>query len=145
MNKKELIKFLKSYKICKWAIRDLQLTIRELDLEEITISSSDFEEHYGYDVSSPTENKAIKRLEKREECLHEIERQQIQIERIENLISILPPIEKQVIESVFLKERDYETIIGAVDRRYSSIKEIEKRALNKLIVFLRSKEGKIVK
>ena len=49
---------------------------------------------------------------------------------------------KQVIESIFLKGYSYNVVIGALDRRYSSIKEIEKRALNKLIVFLGSKEEK---
>lgn len=48
----------------------------------------------------------------------------------------------QVIESIFLKGYSYNVVIGALDRRYSSIKEIEKRALNKLIVFLGSKEEK---
>lgn len=135
MNKEELKAYLKSYKTRKWVIRDLQLKIKELELEEITISSPDFEEHYGYDVSSSTENKAIKRLEKREEYLHRIKYQQIQIERIENLISILPAIEKQVIESIFLKGYSYNVVIGALDRRYSSIKEIEKRALSKIVEF----------
>ena len=135
MNKEELKAYLKSYKTRKWVIRDLQLKIKELDLEEITISSSDFEEHYGYDVSSPTENKAIRRLEKKEEYLHKIEYQKIQLEKIENLISILPAIEKQVIESIFLKGYSYNVVIGALDRRYSSIKEIEKRALSKIVEF----------
>ena len=54
----------------------------------------------------------------------------------------MPSIEKQVIESIFLKGYSYNVVIGALDRRYSSIKEIEKRALNKLIVFLGSKEEK---
>lgn len=135
MNKEELKAYLKSYKTRKWVIRDLQLKIKELDLEEITISSSDFEEHYGYDVSSSTENKAIRRLEKKEEYLHKIEYQKIQLEKIENLISILPAIEKQVIESIFLKGYSYNVVIGALDRRYSSIKEIEKRALSKIVEF----------
>ena len=135
MNKEELKAYLKSYKTRKWVIRDLQLKIKELELEEISISSSDFEEHYGYDVSSSTENKAIRRLEKKEEYLHKIEYQKIQLEKIENLISILPAIEKQVIESIFLKGYSYNVVIGALDRRYSSIKEIEKRALSKIVEF----------
>ena len=135
MNKEELKAYLKSYKTRKWVIRDLQLKIKELELEEISISASNFEEHYGYDVSSSTENKAIKRLEKKEEYLHKIEYQKIQLEKIENLISILPAIEKQVIESIFLKGYSYNVVIGALDRRYSSIKEIEKRALSKIVEF----------
>lgn len=142
MNKEELKAYLKSYKTRKWVIRDLQLKIKELELEEISISASNFEEHFGYDVSSSTENKAIRRLEKKEEYLHKIEYQKIQLEKIENLISILPAIEKQVIESIFLKGYSYNVVIGALDRRYSSIKEIEKRALNKLIAFLGSEEEK---
>ena len=135
MSKEELKAYLKSYKTRKWVIRDLQLKIKELELEEISISASNFEEHYGYDVSSSTENKAIKRLEKKEEYLHKIEYQKIQLEKIENLISILPAIEKQVIESIFLKGYSYNVVIGALDRRYSSIKEIEKRALSKIVEF----------
>lgn len=135
MNKEELKAYLKSYKTRKWVIRDLQLKIKELELEEISISASNFEEHFGYDVSSSTENKAIKRLEKKEEYLHKIEYQKIQLEKIENLISILPAIEKQVIESIFLKGYSYNVVIGALDRRYSSIKEIEKRALSKIVEF----------
>lgn len=135
MNKEELKAYLKSYKTRKWVIRDLQLKIKELELEEISISASNFEEHFGYDVSSSTENKAIKRLEKKEEYLHKIEYQKIQLEKIENLISILPDIEKQVIESIFLKGYSYNVVIGALDRRYSSIKEIEKRALSKIAEF----------
>ena len=106
-----------------------------MELEEISISASNFEEHFGYDVSSSTENKAIRRLEKKEEYLHKIEYQKIQLEKIENLISILPAIEKQVIESIFLKGYSYNVVIGALDRRYSSIKEIEKRALSKIVEF----------
>ena len=136
MNKEELKAYLKSYKTRKWVIRDLQLKIKELELEEISISASNFEEHFGYDVSSSTENKAIRRLEKKEEYLHKIEYQKIQLEKIENLISILPAIEKQVIESIFLKGYSYNVVIGALDRRYSSIKEIEKRALSKIVEFL---------
>lgn len=135
MNKEELKAYLKSYKTRKWVIRDLQLKIKELELEEISISASNFEEHFGYDVSSSTENKAIRRLEKKEEYLHKIEYQKIQLEKIENLISILPAIEKQVIESIFLKGYSYNVVIGALDRRYSSIKEIEKRALSKIVEF----------
>lgn len=135
MNKEELKAYLKSYKTRKWVIRDLQLKIKELELEEISVSASTFEEHFGYDVSSSTENKAIKRLEKKEEYLHKIEYQKIQLEKIENLISILPAIEKQVIESIFLKGYSYNVVIGALDRRYSSIKEIEKRALSKIVEF----------
>lgn len=135
MNKEELKAYLKSYKTRKWVIRDLQLKIKELELEEISVSASSFEEHFGYDVSSSTENKAIKRLEKKEEYLHKIEYQKIQLEKIENLISILPAIEKQVIESIFLKGYSYNVVIGALDRRYSSIKEIEKRALSKIVEF----------
>lgn len=135
MNKEELKAYLKSYKTRKWVIRDLQLKIKELELEEISVSASNFEEHFGYDVSSSTENKAIRRLEKKEEYLHKIEYQKIQLEKIENLISILPAIEKQVIESIFLKGYSYNVVIGALDRRYSSIKEIEKRALSKIVEF----------
>lgn len=135
MNKEELKAYLKSYKTRKWVIRDLQLKIKELELEEISVSAATFEEHFGYDVSSSTENKAIKRLEKKEEYLHKIEYQKIQLEKIENLISILPAIEKQVIESIFLKGYSYNVVIGALDRRYSSIKEIEKRALSKIVEF----------
>lgn len=135
MNKEELKAYLKSYKTRKWVIRDLQLKIKELELEEISVSASSFEEHFGYDVSSSTENKAIRRLEKKEEYLHKIEYQKIQLEKIENLISILPAIEKQVIESIFLKGYSYNVVIGALDRRYSSIKEIEKRALSKIVEF----------
>ena len=135
MNKEELKAYLKSYKTRKWVIRDLQLKIKELELEEISVSASTFEEHFGYDVSSYTENKAIRRLEKKEEYLHKIEYQKIQLEKIENLISILPAIEKQVIESIFLKGYSYNVVIGALDRRYSSIKEIEKRALSKIVEF----------
>lgn len=135
MNKEELKAYLKSYKTRKWVIRDLQLKIKELELEEISVSASTFEEHFGHDVSSSTENKAIKRLEKKEEYLHKIEYQKIQLEKIENLISILPAIEKQVIESIFLKGYSYNVVIGALDRRYSSIKEIEKRALSKIVEF----------
>ena len=135
MNKEELKAYLKSYKTRKWVIRDLQLKIKELELEEISISASSFEEHFGYDVSSSTENKAIRRLEKKEEYLHKIEYQKIQLEKIENLINILPAIEKQVIESIFLKGYSYNVVIGALDRRYSSIKEIEKRALSKIVEF----------
>lgn len=135
MNKEELKAYLKSYKTRKWVIRDLQLKIKELELEEISVSASTFEEHFGYDVSSSTENKAIRRLEKKEEYLHKIEYQKIQLEKIENLISILPAIEKQVIESIFLKGYSYNVVIGALDRRYSSIKEIEKRALSKIVEF----------
>lgn len=135
MNKEELKAYLKSYKTRKWVIRDLQLKIKELELEEISVSASSFEEHFGYDVSSSTENKAIRRLEKKEEYLHKIEYQKIQLEKIENLINILPAIEKQVIESIFLKGYSYNVVIGALDRRYSSIKEIEKRALSKIVEF----------
>lgn len=130
--KKDLIKKLKMYKMYKAKRNKKQFDLEEL--ENFDIAAINYDEKAATNIiSSQVENKAIKIIELKKE----INEYDTEIKKIENLLSVLNESEKIVIESKYIEERRYEGIINSLDRRYTTIKNIENKAFKKMIEVLK--------
>lgn len=130
--KKDLIKKLKMYKMYKAKRNKKQFDLEEL--ENSDIAAINYNEKAATNIiSSQVENKAIKIIELKKE-IYEYD---TEIKKIENLLSVLNESEKIVIESKYIEERRYEGIINSLDRRYTTIKNIENKAFKKMIEVLK--------
>lgn len=130
--KKDLIKKLKMYKMYKAKRNKKQFDLEEL--ENSDIAAINYNEKAATNIiSSQVENKAIKIIELKKE----INEYDTEIKKIENLLSVLNESEKIVIESKYIEERRYEGIINSLDRRYTTIKNIENKAFKKMIEVLK--------
>lgn len=130
--KKDLIKKLKMYKMYKAKRNKKQFDLEELENSDIAAINYD-EKAATNIISSQVENKAIKIIELKKE----INEYNTEIKKIENLLSVLNESEKIVIESKYIEERRYEGIINSLDRRYTTIKNIENKAFKKMIEVLK--------
>ena len=130
--KKDLIKKLKMYKMYKAKRNKKQFDLEELENSDIAAIKYD-EKAATNIISSQVENKAIKIIELKKE----INEYDTEIKKIENLLSVLNESEKIVIESKYIEERRYEGIINSLDRRYTTIKNIENKAFKKMIEVLK--------
>lgn len=130
--KKDLIKKLKMYKMYKAKRNKKQFDLEELENSDIAAINYD-EKAATNIISSQVENKAIKIIELKKE----INEYDTEIKKIENLLSVLNESEKIVIESKYIEERRYEGIINSLDRRYTTIKNIENKAFKKMIEVLK--------
>ena len=130
--KKDLIKKLKMYKMYKAKRNKKQFDLEELENSDISAITYD-EKATTNIISSQVENKAIKIIELKKE----INEYDIEIKKIENLLSVLNESEKIVIESKYIEEHRYEGISNSLDRRYTTIKNIENKAFKKLIEVLK--------
>lgn len=130
--KKDLIKKLKMYKMYKAKRNKKQFDLEEL--ENSDIAAINYNEKAATNIiSSQVENKAIKIIELKKE----INEYDTEIKKIENLLSVLNESEKIVIESKYIEERRYEGIINSLDRRYTTIKNIENKAFKKMLEVLK--------
>lgn len=130
--KKDLIKKLKMYKMYKAKRNKKQFDLEELENSDISAITYD-EKATTNIISSQVENKAIKIIELKKE----INEYDIEIKKIENLLSVLNESEKIVIESKYIEEHRYEGISNSLDRRYTTIKNIENKAFKKMIEVLK--------
>lgn len=117
-------------------IKTKNYKIKELELEEITISGSNFEingdiKPKGY-MSSNTERKVIDNADKINKLKKEIEELQAKIDMVDSIMNTLKYRDKQLIKMYYLEKKDMPIILSILKREedtsvYNSIARIIKQ------------------
>ncbi len=117
-------------------IKTKNYKIKELELEEITISGSNFEingdiKPKGY-MSSNTERKVIDNADKINKLKKEIEELQAKIDMVDSIMDTLKYRDKQLIKMYYLEKKDMPIILSILKREedtsvYNSIARIIKQ------------------
>lgn len=115
--------------------------IKKLELEEVTISGSNFEVNgdirpKGY-MSSNTEKKIIDNADKINKLKKEIEELQAKIDMINELIKTLIPFNQRIIEMRFKAKLSLESIAGDIGRDVPSVS----RTINNCILKMEKIRG----
>lgn len=111
-------------------------SIKKLELEEVTISGSNFQVNgdlrpKGY-MTSNLENKVIDNADKINKLKKEIEELQAKIEMIDSLLDTLNSFNKRLLELRFKRNLSLESIAGDCGRSVKSIQRTLKNCISKL-------------
>ena len=136
MEYKDIKQRLRNYKIIKAKKKHYELTLEELNEISITAVNYDTIGGKSYTVSAPTEDKALELVDNICEITKIIKDFGREVMRIENAISILNDLERDVIEMVYFNGRKYDTITYKLNKSFRSVKKIENTALKKIAEIL---------
>lgn len=132
MNLESLRYRLVKYRITLAQKRELEIKLKEVEeligLKAVTCDSIGSSSG----ISKSTENQAIKLLEIKEKLEYTIEHKGLECRRIENALSILSPIEREIIELKYIEEHVWDTVTYKVKKSKSTCKRVEFEALNKM-------------
>lgn len=136
MEYKDIKQRLRNYKAIKAKKKHYELTLEELNEISITAVNYDTIGGNSYTVSAPTEDKALELVDNICEITKIIKDFAREVMRIENAISILNDLERDVIEMVYFNGRKYDTITYKLNKSFRSVKKIENTALKKIAEIL---------
>lgn len=133
-----IAKKVKKYKELKADIVDIDIRMKELEQDILGVSEQPQGERVGktYKITSSVEKQAERHAEKQEELIRVKLSKTRQIERIENALSILGEVEKDIIEIVLINNYRYSKIEEKLHLSYSRIKQVEAVALKKMEKYL---------
>lgn len=134
--RKKLEKRFREYKSVRARMVQAKLDLEDIRMEEATIAAATFDEKFGSDVSSTVENKVMKKLEMEDELKRNIKESELELKKLDNLLSVLDQREKTIIEERYINRLNYNYLVGALDREYNTIKAIERQAFKKMIGIL---------
>lgn len=138
MGRKKLIDKIKKYREIKANIVNIDLDLKELDNEMLGCSSIELSEKTGktYKITSTTENQAMRLIERKKELNTEKEKLKIEVERIDNAMSILDDDEKTLVEMKLINNKKMYLIQDKLRISYSRARQIEMEALMKMEPYL---------
>lgn len=136
--KNEVREKIKKYKELKADIVDINIRIEEVEKEYLGISAMPQGERISptYKITSSVESQAEKHMEEVEKLLHMRFVKENKIKRIDNALSILDEVQKEVIESVLIHNKRYCYVEEKLCLSYPRIKQIESDALNKMVRYI---------
>lgn len=125
---------IRKYRELKADIVDIDIKIKELEDDMLGISAASQEERTGqtYKISRSVENQAEKHMEKKEELIKIKNKKIRQIEKIDNAMSVLDEVEKEIIDTVLINNYRYSKMQEKLHLSYPRIKQIESDALKKM-------------
>lgn len=132
--KNEVREKIKKYKELKADIVDINIRIEEAEKEYLGISAMSQGERISptYKITSSVESQAEKHIEEVEKLLHMRFIKENKIKRIDNALSILDEVEREVIESVLIHNKRYCYLEEKLCLSYPRIKQIELISLKKI-------------
>ena len=136
--KNEVREKIKKYKELNADIVDINIRIEEVEKEYLGISAMPQGERISptYKITSSVESQAEKHMEEVEKLLHMRFVKENKIKRIDNALSILDEVQKEVIESVLIHNKRYCYVEEKLCLSYPRIKQIESDALNKMVRYI---------
>ncbi|WP_297520474.1 hypothetical protein [uncultured Clostridium sp.] len=90
----------------------------------------------GSGISRTTENQAMKLIQAREELEFNIAHKGIEVDKIENALSVLDPGEREVIECKHIENHKWETVYYNVKKSDKTCKKLEREGLIKMMEIL---------
>lgn len=140
MNNFEAVKGkLKNYNKLKADITSIELDIRELNLESnIGMPGFGITEKTGrtYKFNSDTENEALTISDKVKKLENEKAAKEIELQRINNALSVLSDKEKEVVTIIYINGFAWSAAEFKLDKTYQQCKNIEYDALRKMEPYL---------
>ena len=139
MTIKEVRAIVKSYRELKADIVDIEIKIKEKEEECIGITATPQGERTSptYKITSSVERQAEKHTEEVDKLLHYKFIKEMQLKRIDNALSILDDIHKEVVESVLIQSKRYSYIQEKLHLTYQRVKQIECEALKEMQRYIR--------
>lgn len=125
---------IKKYKNLKADIQEMKLQIEEIKSDTIGISGCGGGEKTGKTnkFNSSVEDQVIILQKKTSFLEAQIKNKEIQIQRIENALTVLNPEEREIIEMLCIRNLKYYMVQEKLHRSYPGIKRIEKNASEKM-------------
>ena len=134
MNLEKLKHELKNLKVTEAKIKSMELKIRELGSDYITVASPKFNDGIrSTSISSPTETQAIKILEKKKLYEKALERERNKVLLINYGITALDPTEKQIVISFFIENKSWCRVGAELNYSERQCRRISERALEKML------------
>ena len=132
--KNEVREKIKKYKELKADIVDINIRIEEAEKEYLGILAMPQGERISptYKITSSVESQAEKHMEEVEKLLHMRFIKENEIRRIDNALSILDEVQREVIESVLIDKKKYCYVEEKLCLSYSRIKQIEEGAIKQM-------------
>lgn len=139
MDIKEVRKIIKQYKRFKADIVDIEIRLKELEQDVIGITACPQGERTSktYKITSSVENQSQKHMEQVEKLLHVKFIKQNQIKRIDNALSILDEIQKEIILYILIENKRYSYVQEKLHLSYQRVKQIEVEALREINRYIR--------
>lgn len=134
MNNIEVRNEIKKYKELKADIVDINIRIAEMERECIGISAIPQGERISptYKITSSVENQAEKHMEKIEKLLHLRFVKENKIKRINNALTVLDSIHKDIVEEVLINNKGYQYMQEKLYLSYRRVKQLECEAIDKM-------------
>ena len=134
MNNKEIRNKIKRYKELKADIVDIDIRIAEKERECIGITAMPQGERISptYKITSSVESQAEKHMEEVEKLQHMKFIKENMIKRIDNALSILDEVQREVIESILIENKRYSYLEEKLCLSYSRIKQLEGEAISQM-------------
>lgn len=134
MDINRLKKELKNYKLNKNRIKALELKLREIENDYITISSPKLDDNIrSSDISNPTELQAIKIHEKKKRYESIIKKENCRLDLLEVALNSLSSVEKEIIELKHLENQSWWLIGSKISYSERQCRRIEEEALVKML------------
>ena len=136
--KNEVREKIKKYKELKADIVDIDLKLEELEEYMIGISALPQGEKTcrTYKITSSVEEQAERYLKMKDELLLIKARKQRNINRINNALSILDDVQRNLIEEILINNKKYCFVEEKLCLSYPRIKQIENDALKKMVKYI---------
>lgn len=137
MDKREVISKLQKYKEYKADIVDLEIKIFEIK-EEVGLSAISYGESAGktYKISRSTENQALGLIKNTDEIEKQKKWIEMQVKKIENALSVLKEEEKEVIELIYIKGKEYWYVRDKLKIGQRRVNQIENHAIKKMYKYI---------
>lgn len=134
MKIKDIRNKVRKYKEYKADIINIEITLKEKEIECIGITAAPQGEKTGqtYKITSPVEQQAEQHQKEVDKLLKKKTELEMLIKRIENGLSVLKEEERDVIEIAVIEQKKYSLLEIKYNRTYSRIKQIESEALIKM-------------
>lgn len=133
---KTVVKRLKSYKELKADIVYINIQIQELN-DEYGIGAQQYTERVqSSSTTSTVERQAEVKMKKEEELLKEKAFKEREILRIDNALTVLNDIERDIIETLYINSGRIASLELKYERTYARIKQIETDAFRKIEKYL---------
>lgn len=132
--KNEVREKIKKYKELKADIVDIDIRIAEKERECIGIIAMPQGEKISptYKITSSVEEQAEKHMEEVEKLLHMRFIKENKIKRIDNALSVLDEVEREVIESILIHNKGYCYVEEKLCLSYPRIKQLEAAAIKQI-------------
>ena len=135
---KRIVDRIKGYKELKADIVHINLRLQELEEDITGISSKPSGEKTGktYKITSTVEVQVEKYLKEKEKLLRQRVIKEREIARIDNALTVLKEEEKDIIITKLIDGENYLLLELKYNKTYTRLKQIEKKALEKMERYL---------